>query len=77
VTPVAAKLPTSHFTPIHASWIDQIEIWISIMARKLLRHGNFTSKDRLEHGIEGFIAHFNAIIAKPFRWTIKGKPLVA
>ncbi len=68
---------TFHFTPKHASWINQIEIWFSILARKLLRRGNFTSKEHLRQRIEGFIAYFNATMAKPFRWTMKGKPLVA
>ena len=68
---------TFHFTPKHASWINQIEIWFSILVRKLLRRGNFTSKEHLQQRIESFIAYFNATMAKPFRWTIKGKPLVA
>jgi hypothetical protein len=66
-----------HFTPKHASWINTIEIWFSILVRKLLRRGNFTSKEHLQQRIESFIAHFNATMAKPFRWTMKGKPLVA
>ncbi len=68
---------TFHFTPKHATWLNQIEIWFSILVRKLLRRGNFTSKEHLQQRIESFIAHFNATMAKPFRWTRKGKPLVA
>jgi transposase len=68
---------TFHFTPKHASWINQIEIWFSILVRKLLRRGNFTSKEHLQQRIESFIAHFNATMAKPFRWTMKGRPLAA
>jgi len=68
---------TFHFTPKHASWINQIEIWFSILVRKLLRRGNFTSGEQLQQRIENFIAYFNATMAKPFRWTMKGKPLVA
>ena len=64
-----------HFTPKHASWINQVEIWLSILVRKLLRRGNFTSKDHLKQRIEGFIAYFNDTMAKPFRWTMLGKPL--
>jgi transposase len=64
-----------HFTPKHASWINQIEIWFSILVRKLLRRGNFTSKEHLKQRIEAFIAYFNTTMAKPFRWTMKGKPL--
>jgi transposase len=68
---------TFHFTPKHASWMNQVEIWFSILARKLLRRGSFKSKEHLQARIESFIAYFNATMAKPFRWTIKGKPLVA
>ncbi len=48
-----------HFTPKHASWINQIEIWFSILVRKLLRRGNFTSKAHLKQRIEAFIGYFN------------------
>ena len=68
---------TFHFTPKHASWVNQIEIWFSILVGKLLRRGNFTSKDHLQTSIESFIAYFNTAMAKPFRWTMNGKPLVA
>lgn len=68
---------TFHFTPKHASWINQIEIWFPILVRKLLRRGNFTSKDHLQKQIESFIIHCNATMAKPFKWTMKGKPLAA
>jgi DDE superfamily endonuclease len=68
---------TFHFTPKHASWLNQIEIWFSILVRKRLRRGNFTSKQHLPRRIESFIAYFNATMAKPFRWTMKGEPLVA
>ena len=50
-------------------------IWFSILVRKLLRRGNFTSKEHLKQRIEAFIAYFNTTMAKPFRWTMKGKPL--
>jgi transposase len=64
-----------HFTPKHASWLNQIEIWFSILARKLLRRGSFKSTAELKERIEAFIAYFNETIAKPFRWTFTGKPL--
>ena len=68
---------TFHFTPKHASWLNQIEIWFSILARKILRRGNFTSKQDLKDKIEAFIKFFNETLAKPFRWTYTGKPLAA
>jgi transposase len=64
-----------HFTPKHASWLNQIEIWFSILVRKLLRRGNFASKAELRAKIQQFIAYFNETMAKPFRWTMTGKPL--
>ena len=68
---------TFHFTPKHASWMNQIEIWFSILVRKLIRRGNFTSKQDLKAKILRFIAYFNETLAKPFRWTYAGKPLAA
>ena len=68
---------TFHFTPKHASWLNQIEIWFSILARKIIRRGNFTSTEDLKTKIETFIAYFNKTMAKPFKWTYQGKPLVA
>ena len=58
-----------HLTPKHASWLNQIEIWFSILARKLLRRGSFTSQQDLKEQIERFIAYFNRTMAKPFKWT--------
>ena len=66
---------TFHFTPRHASWLNQIEIWFSILARKLIQRGNFTSKADLRAKINAFIDVFNKTMAKPFKWTYAGKPL--
>ncbi len=66
-----------HFTPRHASWLNQIEIWFSILARKLLRRVSFTSQQDLKARIEQFIAYFNKTLAKPFKLTKTGKPPVA
>jgi transposase len=68
---------TFHFTPKHASWLNQIEIWFSILARKVIRRGDFKSTDDLKIKIEAFIEYFNRTMAKPFRWTYKGRPLAA
>ena len=68
---------TFHFTPKHASWLNQIEIWFSILVRKLLRRESFASKTELKQRIEEFIAYFNETMAKPFKWTYQGKPLKA
>jgi putative transposase len=64
-----------HFTPKHCSWLNQIEIWFGILMRKLLRRGNFTSQADLKAQIFRFIDYFNRTMAKPFKWTYKGKVL--
>jgi transposase len=64
-----------HYTPIHASWLNQVEIWLSIVVRKLLRRGSFRSVQHLREQVLAFIDYFNRTMAKPFRWTYQGKPL--
>jgi hypothetical protein len=66
-----------HYTPKHCSWLNQIEIWLSILARKLLQRGSFTSVADLKAKVLAFIAYYNRTMAKPFKWTYQGKPLVA
>ena len=66
-----------HYTPKHASWLNQIEIWFSILVRKLLKRGNFTSLDDLKTKVLAFMEYYNRTMAKPFRWTYQGKALVA
>ncbi len=66
-----------HYTPKHSSWLNQIEIWLSILARKLLKRGNFTSVADLEAQVRAFIDYYTRTMAKPFKWTYQGKPLVA
>lgn len=66
-----------HYTPKHASWLNQIEIWFSILVRKLLKRGNFTSVDDLKTKVLAFIDYYNLTMAKPFKWTYKGKALAA
>jgi len=66
-----------HYTPKHASWMNQVEIWLSILVRKLLKRGNFTSVADLQAKVLAFIAYYNRTMAKPFRWTYTGKPLTA
>jgi putative transposase len=66
-----------HYTPTHASWMNQVEIWLSILVRKLLKHGNFTSVTDLKTQVLAFIDYYNRTMAKPFAWTYKGKALAA
>src|ERR1700726_2297578 len=64
-----------HYTPNHSSWMNQIEIWLSILVRKLLRRGSFTSVADLETKVLAFIAYYNRTMAQPFKWTYQGKAL--
>lgn len=65
------------YTPKHTSWLNQIEIWFSILVRKLLKRASFSSIDDLRQRILNFIEYFNLTMAKPFRWTYTGRPLTA
>jgi transposase len=64
------------FTPKHASWLNQVEIFFSILARRLLKHGIFTSETDLAIQMLAFVEHYN-LTAKPFAWTYTGKVLAA
>ena len=66
-----------HYTPKHASWMNQIEIWFSILVRKVLKRGNFTSVEELKRKVLAFIEYYNRTMAKPFKWTYQGKALHA
>ena len=66
-----------HYTPKHASWMNQIEIWFSILVRKVLKRGNFISVDDLKRKVLAFIEYYNRTMAKPFKWTYQGKALNA
>jgi transposase len=63
-----------HFvhTPIHASWVNQIEVWFGILHRRVLKYGNFTSVRALADALRGFVAHWNRREKHPFRWTFRG-----
>lgn len=65
------------YTPKHASWLNQVEIWFSILVRRLLKRGSFCSVEELRQRISAFIDYFNKTLAKPFKWTYAGRPLVA
>ena len=73
----ADKRIVFHFTPSHASWLNQIEIWFGTLSRKLIRRGNFSSVADLEDKIIEFIQYYDEHSAHPYRWTYTGKPLAA
>ncbi len=66
-----------HYTPKHASWMNQIEIWFGILMKKVIKRGNFVSQQDLKNKIQNFMDYFNKTMAKPFKWTYQGKALTA
>ena len=65
------------YTPKHCSWLNQVEIWFSVLVRRLLKRGDFKSLADLRERIKAFIAYFNETLAKPYRWTYTGRALAA
>jgi transposase len=63
------------YTPKHSSWLNQVEIWFSILVRRLLKRASFTSTEELRERILAFIDYFNRTMAKPFKWTYTGRAL--
>lgn len=64
----------AHYTPKHASWVNQVELFFSIITRKVLKRGNFCSRDDLISKLMRYIELYNKT-AKPFAWTYSGQPL--
>jgi transposase len=60
-------------TPVHASWLNQIEIWFSILQRRVLKYGSFRSAPELKAAVLGYVRHWNRHEAHPFRWTFRGR----
>jgi hypothetical protein len=65
------------YTPKHCSWLNQVEIWFSVLVRRLLKRSSFGSLTELRERIESFILYFNETLAKPYRWTFTGRALAA
>ena len=70
----ADKRVVVHFTPKHASWLNQIEIWFSLLGRKLVNRESFASLQDLQEKILRFIRYYNQRLAHPYRWTYTGTP---
>lgn len=64
------------YTPKHASWLNQVEVWFSILSRKLLKRLSSCSTDELKNKVSQFIDYFNLTAAKAFHWKYKGRSLV-
>lgn len=61
--------------PKHTSWLNQVEIWFSVLTRRALKRGDFRSKADLRNRLLEFLAYFNRTMAKPYKWTYAGRPL--
>lgn len=65
-----------HFTPIHGSWPNQVELFFSVLSRRLLKRGDFTNTESFEERIQAWLTTYNRGHAHPYRWTYTGEPLV-
>jgi len=63
------------YTPRHASWLNQVEIWFSTLSKRLLRDASFTSLKHLRDRVVRFIDYYNTALAKAYKWTYTGRPL--
>jgi hypothetical protein len=63
------------YVPKHTSWLNQVEIWFSVLTRRVLRRGSFRSKADLRTRLLEFVEYFNRTMAKPYKWTYAGRPL--
>jgi transposase len=64
------------FTPKHGSWLNQVELWFSVLARRFLKRGDFASPAEFEERLRRFLDDYNQQHAHPYRWTYTGEPLV-
>ena len=65
-----------HFTPKHGSWLNQVELWFSVLARQFLKRGDFDSAHTFETRLAAYVEVYNTHHAHPYRWTYTGQPLV-
>ena len=65
-----------HFTPKHGSWLNQVELWFSVLARRFLKRGDFRSAAEFEAKLTAYLDDYNDHHAHPYRWTYTGQPLV-
>jgi hypothetical protein len=65
-----------HFTPTHGSWLNQVELWFSVFARRFLKRGDFGSGEDFESQLCAYLEGYNTHEAHPYRWTYTGQPLV-
>jgi hypothetical protein len=65
-----------HFTPLHGSWLNQVELFFSVLSRRLLKRGDFASAAAFEQRVGEWLDRYNQEQAHPYRWTYTGEPLV-
>jgi len=65
-----------HFTPTHGSWLNQVEVWFSVLARRFLKRGDFCSAHDFPTRLSDYLEVYNTHQAHPYRWTSTGQPLV-
>jgi len=65
-----------HFTPIHGSWLNQVELFFSVLSRRFLKRGDFASAAEFEERLNRWLISYNRDHAHPYRWTYTGEPLV-
>jgi DDE superfamily endonuclease len=65
-----------HYLPVHGSWLNQVELFFSVVTRQFLRRGDFGSIREFEQRLEWYLAEYNRERAHPYRWTYTGEPLV-
>jgi hypothetical protein len=64
-----------HFTPVHGSWLNQAELFFSVVSRKLLRRDDFASRQEFTRRVGRWMDNHNRELAHPYRWTYAGTPL--
>lgn len=62
--------------PTHTSWLNQVDIGLSILVQRVIKRGNCTSVADVKQNVLDVIDYFNQTLAKPFAWTYRGRPLV-
>lgn len=65
-----------HYTPVHGSWLNQVELFFSVVARQFLKRGDFGSLKEFEERLRAYLVESNQERAHPYRWTYTGEPLV-
>lgn len=65
-----------HFTPLHGSWLNQVELFFSVLSRRFLKRADFVSAESFEQRIRPWLENYNQCHAHPYRWTYTGEPLV-